>query len=317
MSTILKALRRLDRDKHGDGEPSSLEELALARPGEPEPERRFSGWFLAGAGLLVAALGVFVARPFLFDREVAPAPVARLSPEPTVAPRREVVPSPSPAPEPVPAPSVAPPRRVETLLATPSAEAIAERKPQLPGPTARERPEPTRSLARREPAVSPPSVPKAAPPARPTSPPEPVPTPSPELVAVVQPPSVPPEPVPAPPKPEVPVVRVEPEPAPPPEPQAASKSASLPEPAAAPAPPAPKAKPKPKVAALPVDLRVQRTIWHPKPERRSAFVTIPDRADAVELREGDRLEDLVVARIEPGGVVFLHEGQELRRGVGQ
>jgi hypothetical protein len=37
----------------------------------------------------------------------------------------------------------------------------------------------------------------------------------------------------------------------------------------------------------------------------------------VELREGDRLEDLVVARIEPGGVVFLHEGQELRRGVGQ
>ncbi len=64
------------------------------------------------------------------------------------------------------------------------------------------------------------------------------------------------------------------------------------------------------------DLWVARTSWHPTASRRSA--TVQFRAgDSLEVHEGDAVGTLVVARIEPSSVIFLHEGVEIRRRVGQ
>ena len=74
----------------------------------------------------------------------------------------------------------------------------------------------------------------------------------------------------------------------------------------------------PSVAVLvPPKVRVERTIWHPKPERRSALVHVQGHKEALELKEGDAVGTLVVAEIEPSGVVFLHGGVRLRHRVGE
>ena len=69
------------------------------------------------------------------------------------------------------------------------------------------------------------------------------------------------------------------------------------------------ASPPPKVAVL-------GTTWHPDAERRRAKVQMHGHDTAVELREGVAVGTLVVVKIEPSGVVFLHEGREVRRAVG-
>jgi hypothetical protein len=61
---------------------------------------------------------------------------------------------------------------------------------------------------------------------------------------------------------------------------------------------------------------VTRTIWHPVAERRVAEVEVRGRPEPLRLHEGDAVGPLVVGRIEPSGVVFLHEQVELRRRVG-
>jgi len=63
------------------------------------------------------------------------------------------------------------------------------------------------------------------------------------------------------------------------------------------------------------DIFVSSTIWHPQKDRRSATVTYAGGA-AKELHEGDAIGPLVVSVIEPSGVIFLHDGVELRRRVG-
>jgi hypothetical protein len=68
-------------------------------------------------------------------------------------------------------------------------------------------------------------------------------------------------------------------------------------------------------ASLP-SLVVERTLWHPSAGRRLAVLEVEGRAGPVELREGDAVGDLVVLQIDPGGVVFLHRGVEIRRRVG-
>jgi hypothetical protein len=77
---------------------------------------------------------------------------------------------------------------------------------------------------------------------------------------------------------------------------------------------APRVKQVPR-SAIP-EVTVERTVWHPLADRRVAVVALADRAESVELHEGDALGPLVVAEIEPTGVVFVHEGVELRRSVG-
>jgi hypothetical protein len=78
-------------------------------------------------------------------------------------------------------------------------------------------------------------------------------------------------------------------------------------------------------APLPVIVRdpvpsvvVRRTIWHPKRERRRAELSLLEGGETriVELREGQSIGPLELAEIGPTGVIFLHEGVEIRRRVG-
>ena len=77
----------------------------------------------------------------------------------------------------------------------------------------------------------------------------------------------------------------------------------------------------PKAPALvatvrPPKVTVERTIWHPIPERRWARIEVEGRKEALELHEGDAVGTLVVAEIQPSGVVFLHGGERFHRKVG-
>jgi hypothetical protein len=76
------------------------------------------------------------------------------------------------------------------------------------------------------------------------------------------------------------------------------------------------AEPEFAVVAAPPEISVLRTTWHPSPERRVARVRLADGEASIDLHEGDAVATLVVKAIEPSGVVFLHAGRELRRGVG-
>jgi hypothetical protein len=64
------------------------------------------------------------------------------------------------------------------------------------------------------------------------------------------------------------------------------------------------------------ELRVESTVWHPIAERRLAFIQFDQSAGRREVREGDAVGSLVVSKIEPSGVVFVHEGVEVRRRIG-
>jgi hypothetical protein len=65
------------------------------------------------------------------------------------------------------------------------------------------------------------------------------------------------------------------------------------------------------------DLRVERTVWHPIAERRVALIEFERSAERREIREGDAVGPLVVSKIEPSGVVFVHDGVEVRRRIGE
>jgi hypothetical protein len=108
----------------------------------------------------------------------------------------------------------------------------------------------------------------------------------------------------------------------------AEKSVSLASAASTAKPPAPpRAEPEPKSApraaesqpvlrSLVPTVYVERTIWHPLAERRVAVVELEGRDDALELHEGDAVGPLVVGEIEPSGVFFVYDGVQLRRRVG-
>jgi hypothetical protein len=65
------------------------------------------------------------------------------------------------------------------------------------------------------------------------------------------------------------------------------------------------------------DLRVERTVWHPIAERRVALIEFERSAERREIREGDAVGPLIVSKIEPSGVVFVHDGVEVRRRIGE
>ena len=62
---------------------------------------------------------------------------------------------------------------------------------------------------------------------------------------------------------------------------------------------------------------VERTQWHPAAEKRSATVRQGESGEPHELREGDLLDGVVVKEIHPSGVLFVYEGVEFKRGVGE
>lgn len=107
-------------------------------------------------------------------------------------------------------------------------------------------------------------------------------------------------------------------------PPVASLPPTAPKPAA-PKPPAarpvasPKPRPVPQVATIAPapGISVLRTVWHPRPERRSARVEVEGHSEVLELREGDVVGVLVVSEIQPSAVVFLHGGARLRRPIGR
>jgi hypothetical protein len=63
-------------------------------------------------------------------------------------------------------------------------------------------------------------------------------------------------------------------------------------------------------------IRVNKAVWHPDAARRHAVVTFAQDGEALKLREGDAIGPLVVKSIKPGGVLFYHDGVEVRYNVG-
>lgn len=110
------------------------------------------------------------------------------------------------------------------------------------------------------------------------------------------------------------------------EPSAVPPPIARAKPAMAPPPPQPPSKrttgsavkPDHKVvlrARLP-ELKVRSTIWHPQSSRRIAVVEI-DAGQVLELNEGDAVGPLVVESIKPGGVFFTHDGVSVLHKVGR
>jgi hypothetical protein len=66
-------------------------------------------------------------------------------------------------------------------------------------------------------------------------------------------------------------------------------------------------------------LRVERTIWHPSPEKRRAIVRVGDSRETIEVLEGDRVEGWRVESIEPGEISLRDPlgGPTLRKRVGE
>jgi hypothetical protein len=335
VSTILKALRRLEEERHAQSRRPLREEVASGVEA-PRSTRRRGPWLAAALALGIAA-GVIA---FWQTNREAPPPELASAPPPQAAPPVAApaweppaeVPAPPPLPpseaaalEPEPEPGELSPAalasKVEFMKRPPAGPRIADadataaaagqdrlrRTPPprkvdpalLPGRHRRAMPaeDPSRTqlavLEAHEAPLRAPSAPEP-PERRPASTPAPrEPTPPPPQAQT--PPSQPPAPSSTEPE-AVPVA--EPEVAPIAEPEAAPVSTS--------------AGARSEIPGL----RVQRTVWHPVAERRIAVVELDGGDGPREIHEGDAVGPLVVSEIEPSGVVFLHEGIELRHRVG-
>jgi hypothetical protein len=62
---------------------------------------------------------------------------------------------------------------------------------------------------------------------------------------------------------------------------------------------------------------VERTSWHPAPERRVAWVKVEGLASTREIHEGDAVGTLVVKEIRPSSVLFQHGSEAVTRRVGE
>jgi len=278
MSTILKALRRLENDEASQREEQrvGLRENLVSSPATPAPQRaRAFVWLLAipGAGLMGALVAALVI-PMLLEGErplSTPAPTALPA---TSSPELARVAPPAPViAEPVSTPSVSPPPSVRAASAP---SPLPVRTTIVPPPERR---------------------------ARATSAPSPQPT---RTVSVSS-----------------------SQPA-----RAASVSSPLPPASVAAAESFPAKTQRLDETVRPIEISddfavvqrnripsvlVTQTSWHPRAERRIALIERLDASDGEELlrmREGDRIGSLELVSIEPTGVVFVHDGIELRRRVG-
>jgi hypothetical protein len=333
MSTILKALRRLEEDRSSQARRPLREEVASG--GSTASPRRRARWLglalLAllvggGAGALAFWSATRDAGPSELSTAAEPAAppthaqrAARLAADRAEARRQaaerraeatartaqapgglpaEAFESPVERLERPPAPPRIPPPDEET--ATP----LAARRPTPPRPDAAQLP----GRHRREELV-PAAVPE---PAETTVARAPTPAPAVEPTPVPPAPAPAPEPAPSAASPPAPApARAEPEPAFESDGLESfdEETAILSEPELEPAPPPAVAR-----AGIP-GVHVQRTSWHPLEERRSAVVEVD--GGVVEVREGDAVGQWVVTTIEPSGVVLLRNGVEVRRRVGE
>ena len=286
MSTILEALRRLEKDKRSETA-APLESRIL----EPQPPPRSAGrsilpWAVA-IGVLVVAGGLF----FVSNRQPAERRAAQTP--------LEVVP---PDQAPVLAPSSPQPHendRAPRSLApsTPGLLALPSRERQRPAPQESQRVldrQAERSQEGRATAAAPPaaSAPKVAPVRR--------------SEVVESPRRVASDPVSEKPKSS---------------PSAVAKTVPSIAPAATPprATPSPSSPPKKAVQVVKraPDFVVLKTIWHPSAERRSARLEFEDSGTAREVREGQWVEGFEVREIRLSGVVLEKEGVRREYRVGR
>ena len=311
MSTILKALRRLEQDKAVETDRPL--QAAVVEPADPVAAATGRGRWVAGV-LAAGAMGAGLVLLLQWEgRE--PAPVVSSAPPPSV------IVSVAPSPPAAPAPAVAAPE-------PPPDVASAEESAVPAGP---ETPEAPLELGDEAPSSPPPvaTAPEVASAPAVMLPPE---SQAPDLgapVAVAPPPPAAPVEV-APPMEKTParVTRLEPRPS---APKAAlpGRAAPASEAGAVVAQPVTRSGDDPSageevrtvepthrrvaraVSPAAPGVAVLRTVWHPKPERRTAWLESPGEAAPREYREGDHLGTLTLLRIEPSGVVFERDGVEI------
>lgn len=294
MSTILKALDRLERDREGQqGEVPLREEVAS----EPAPRRGSSLKLFALIAICGGATGAVVAALVMGDG-------GRPSPRPPVSPVASAPRAVTPEPLNARRSPVSPQVGVSTVSAR---TAESQERPDLAGTADPGSSAPSRvDVAANEPdpvAEVPSNVvygsadlPVAA---------------LQSEVARIDRPVAPPVREAEPLRVTAPTPRreVEPRTAEPLERVAPAASAS---PVASVAPP-----PVPSIgsAAATPDVRVARTVWHPTPSRRYALVGVAGADEPIRVREGDMVGSAVVSEIDPAGVVFLRDEVEFYRRV--
>jgi hypothetical protein len=324
VSTILKALRRLEEEKAAAEQGRPLREQIADPPRAREEARR--GWLPAvlalvigvgsGGGLIWWLFGGAATTPDV----VATAPVA--APQPEAAPPAVARPVAPPAP-----PSDAFASDVQVVERPDPVPRLADGEPLQPAPLdkpGQRRPIESSSAVQRARALAEARQASlaaeqemraaAAARARAPSPPQPAPAPEiqePEEVAVVPRPApraeAPPAPAPAPVAAAKPAVRSEPAPAPKPAPVTAA------------AEPAPAAKSKPTAPVQPQtgpEIQVERTRWHPLSDRRVAWLRVEGESEPREVVEGQVVAGMLVVEIQPSGVVFERDGNRVRRALG-
>ena len=244
MSTILKALRRIEEEKADGLERPLREDVVLA----PTGRRRVNPSALIAVAAVAFAATVALLT-LVHDREAARARAAATAATASSATRAVSVAAAPPAERPAP--------RTVPVEAAPLAE-----KPAPPAAPAG---------AEAVPTPSPPAAP--APPSAATASPE---------VVLLHPDA----------RGQSPITVVSESP-----PAAAPPIAVRPAPTAS-------------------SLRVLRTSWHPRPEKRIAWVQAPGAAASQAVHEGDRVEGWLVREIEPAAVVLSDGAGEIRRSLG-
>lgn len=329
MSTILKALRRLEEEKARGGAPRPLREEVASGPSE-RARRRVAPWTLLGALLFGASLGASAWWFWPYERAAEPLEVA--APR-TVAPDVTDVAVAPAAPAEAAIPPVAGEQRLEDLQVAPDdlpedafesqvevvqrppAEpriAPVEPKPVAAAPAAPER---RVAIARRREQARAAAAEAITPPTQVAAPAPSV--PSPPVRAAVE---TPPRPAIArPPAPTPVAARPAPAPALPDDERDWPVTSDWQEQPTAPEPthidaPRSAPSPTPPATATAEDLRVKRTQWHPEHARRSAEIVLAGKDHSV--REGDVVGDYVVNEIKPSGVVLTRDGEQVERGVG-
>jgi hypothetical protein len=324
VSTILKALRRLEDDKAREGAPRPLREEVAS--GFAETPRRRGAWVPIAALLAGAGLGASAWWFWPYERVSAPAagaaaPVAAAAPEhPAAAPTRpgmpaarpQLAPPQLPKAEGVDLPVAAQKAEIDPealRVEGPPADAFSSPVEVVERPPAEPRiaPVPEKVVAQAPAAGAKPAAP--APVARPAAPPAPAPSSAP--APALDRPAAPPAPV-----------------AQKPVQQATAPAPRAPQPEThiwddptrdlEPEPPAPKpgarAVTSAEVIAGAAEVHVKRTQWHPDGARRSADLEVGGQTRSVH--EGDAVGLYVVSEIRPSGVVLLRDGQKVERGIG-
>jgi hypothetical protein len=329
MSTILKALRRLEHEKAKVDRP--LREQVAGADGDDGGSASSRRWPILVGGVL-AGVAAGLAVLFAMRHEAAgPAPSGSAPPAAEAAaprggrgqlapikPKREPAVAAARPPAPAPAPA-----EVEDV-------AVVPRQPARPRLAAGDSVLPREDEALEAEAPVPEAVAAAPIPVPAARPPAPTPVP-----ARTPMPAVPAGGAEQPaqgggaPRAAAPPVAAQSAPAP-------TAGAVVAKPAAAPRPPVAAVTPAQKLApavakaatpsaaakrptapdAFP-ELRVERTLWHPLPDRRMAVIEVPGLGPQ-EFHEGaEVVAGARIALIEPSGVVFRFEGKDVRRKIGE